>query len=223
MLPPPLNTSLRVKFNNIGIKSMKTNSHKSVSRLSLLMRTIHRVLELPKMNRFGLAIDFVAAVERLGLNEVLATEGISFARTTDVHNDARVNAQKLFRWLGQYEGQHPQAERLFHVEQALVAALPVDLRVAYLNDVFGCAGVTVIADQISDGHVLHVADMAAQLTKENAEAQIAVIHLGAAPSCDELLKAHQELKESAATTQGSITALELAYPFLGVHKYERVG
>ncbi|MCT8866286.1 hypothetical protein [Shewanella xiamenensis] len=187
---------------------------KPQSRLNLLMKTIHRVLELPKMSRFGLAMDFVAAVDRLGLNEVLAAEGINFARTDDVHNNARVNAQKLFRWLGQYEGQHPQVERLFHIEQALVAALPEHLRVQYLNDVFGCTGVTVIADRMTDGHVLHVADMAAQLTKENAEAQIAVIHLSVNPNREDLLKAHRELKESAATTQGSITALELAHPFL---------
>jgi len=196
---------------------MKTNSRKKDSRLNLLMKTIHRVLELPKMTRFALAIDFVAAVERLELSEVLAAEGISFASSQDVHNDARINAQKLFRWLGQYEGQHPQVDRLFHVEQALVAALPEHLRVQYLNDVFGCTGVTVIADRMSDGHVLHVADMAASLTKENAEAQVAVIHLGAAPKREQLVAAHRELKESAATTQASMAALELAYPYLASH------
>ena len=196
---------------------MKTNSRKNDSRLNLLMKTIHRVLELPKMTRFALAIDFVAAVERLGLSEVLAAEGISFASTQDVHNDARINAQKLFRWLGQYEGQHPQADRLFHVEQALVAALPEYLRVQYLNDVFGCTGVTVIADRMNDGHVLHVADMAASLTKENAEAQVAVIHLGEEPKREQLVAAHRELKESAATTQASMAALELAYPYLASH------
>ncbi|AEH15430.1 hypothetical protein [Shewanella baltica] len=196
---------------------MKTHSRKNDSRLNLLMKTIHRVLELPKMTRFALAIDFVAAVERLGLSEVLAAEGISFASTQDVHNDARINAQKLFRWLGQYEGQHPQVDRLFHVEQALVAALPEHLRVQYLNDVFGCTGVTVIADRMSDGHVLHVADMAASLTKENAEAQVTVIHLGEEPKREQLVAAHRELKESAATTQASMAALELAYPYLASH------
>ena len=196
---------------------MKTHSRKNDSRLNLLMKTIHRVLELPKMTRFALAIDFVAAVERLGLSEVLAAEGISFASTQDVHNDARINAQKLFRWLGQYEGQHPQVDRLFHVEQALVAALPEYLRVQYLNDVFGCTGVTGIADRMNDGHVLHVADMAASLTKENAEAQVVVIHLGEEPKREQLVAAHRELKESAATTQASMAALELAYPYLASH------
>ncbi|MGX8249854.1 hypothetical protein, partial [Escherichia coli] len=82
------------------------------------------------------------------------------------------------------------------------------------NDVFGCTGVTVIADRMTDGHVLRVADMAASLTKENAEAQIAVIHLGPNPSKEFVQHAYRELKESAATTRGSMTALELAYPFL---------
>lgn len=193
---------------------MKTNSHNGLSRLSLLMKTIHRALELPKMNRLALAMDVVAAVDRLGLAEVLAAEGITFARTDDVHNNARVNAQKLFRWLGHYEAHHPMADQLFYIEQALVAALPEHLRVQYLNDVFGCAGVTVIADRMTDGHVLHVANMAAQLTKENSEAQIAVIKLASVLDRDGLLRAHQELKEAAATTQGSIAALELAHPFL---------
>ncbi|ABE56542.1 hypothetical protein Sden_3266 [Shewanella denitrificans OS217] len=201
---------------------MKTNSHKRVSRLSLLMKTIHRALELPKMTRFALAMDFVAAVERLGFTEVLADEGISFARSQDVHNDARVNAQKLFRWLGQYEGQHPQAERLFHVEQALVAALPAHLRTQYLNDVFSCVGVTVIADQVTDGAVFKVSEMAASLTKENSEAQVAVIHLGNEPQREQLIAAHRELKESAATTQASMAALELAYPYLAGQRIKAV-
>lgn len=193
---------------------MKTSLYKRDSHLSLLMRTIHRVLELPKMSGFSLAMDFVAAVERLELTEVLAAEGISFARTDDKHNNARVNAQKLFRWLGEYGGQYPQVDRLFHIEQALVAALPEPLRVQYLNDVFGCTGVTVIADRMTDAHVLHVADMAASITKENAEAQVSVIHLEPNPSKEFVLHAYCELKELAATTLDSMAALELAYPFL---------
>jgi hypothetical protein len=200
---------------------------KQVSRLNLLMKAINTWLELPKVSRSALATAVVQAVDDLKLATVLAKEGITFTHSDDIYNDARVNAQKIFRWLGQYEGQHAVPERLFHVEQVILAAMPVELRVGYLNDVFGCTGVTVIADRICDGHVLHVADMAAQLTKENAEAQVAVIHLGAAPKRDDLLKAHRELKESAATTQMSMAALELAYPFLApkvaLRQREQVG
>lgn len=196
---------------------------KTQSRLALLMKVVHRVLELPRMTRFAFAMDVVAAVERLGLKELLASEGITFAQTGDVHNDARVNAQKLFRWLGQYEGQHPIVDRLFYVEQAIVAAMPVHLRMSYLNDVYGSIGVTVVADQRHDSGTLRAVDMAVSLTKENAEAQVAVIHLGFEPTREQVMSAHRELKESAATTQASMALLENEYPFLCDKQPKRMG
>ena len=196
---------------------------KTQSRLALLMKVVHRVLELPRMTRFAFAMDVVAAVERLGLKDLLASEGITFAQTGDVHNDARVNAQKLFRWLGQYEGQHPIVDRLFHVEQAIVAAMPVHLRMSYLNDIYGSIGVTVVADQRHDSGTLRAVDMAVSLTKENAEAQVAVIHLGIEPSREQVMNAHRELKESAATTQASMALLENEYPFLCDKQPKRMG
>ncbi|WP_220738761.1 hypothetical protein [Shewanella sp. c952] len=187
---------------------------KTQSRLDFMMKAVHRVLELPRMTRFAFAMDVIVAVERLDMVDMLAAEGISFASTGDVHNDARVNAQKLFRWLGQYEGQHPIVDRLFYVEQAIVSAMPTHLRVNYLNDVYSAVGVTVVADQRSDNIALKPVDMAVALTKENAEAQVAVIHLGEAPSNELVANAYRELKESAATTQASMVLLELEYPFL---------
>lgn len=187
---------------------------KPQSRLKLLIKVVNRALELPRASRFALAMDLVDAVDRLGFAEVLALEGLTFARTDDVHNDARINAQKLFRWLGQYENQHAQADRLFYVEVALLAALPEDLRLLYLNELYAPLRVTVVADQSCDGKVVNVLNMAAMLTKENSEAQVAVIHLGTEPNREQLEAAHRELRESAASTTASMAALELAYPFL---------
>lgn len=187
---------------------------KPQSRLKLLIKVVNRALELPRASRFALAMDLVDAVDRLGFAEVLALEGLTFARTDDVHNDARINAQKLFRWLGQYENQHAQADRLFYVEVALLAALPEDLRLLYLNELYAPLRVTVVADHCCDGKVVNVLNMAAMLTKENSEAQVAVIHLGTEPNREQLEAAHRELRESAASTTASMAALELAYPFL---------
>ena len=193
---------------------------KTQSRLDLLMRVIHRVLELPRMTKLAFAMDVVASVERLGMKGLLADEGITFANTGDVHNDARVNAQKLFRWLGQYEGQHPIVERLFYVEQAILGAMPVHLRMKYLNDVYGCVGVTVVADQRPGNSVLKPVDMAVSLTKENSEAQVAVIHLGMAPSREQVTTAHRELKESAATTLASMALLEQEFPCWVTNRFD---
>ncbi|MCG9697448.1 hypothetical protein [Shewanella sp. Isolate11] len=187
---------------------------KTRSRLEILIHIIHRLLELPRMNRLTFAMDVVEQVDRLGLADMLAAEGISFVRSGNVHHDARVNAQKLFRWLGQYEGQHPIVDRLFYVEQAVVSALPIELRLQYLNDVFGIVGVTVVEDGRSDGRAITAAEMAVALTKENSEAQCAVISLGVAPTRQQVLSAYQELKESSATTQASMRLLELEYSYL---------
>ncbi|MCH4294202.1 hypothetical protein MJ923_07775 [Shewanella sp. 3B26] len=187
---------------------------KHKSRLELLMVAVHRWLELPRVSRAGLAAEVVAAVGSLGMERDLAREGISFAKTDDPYNDSRINAQKIFRWLGQYQECHPNPERLFHVEQALLAAMPAKLRVTYLNDVFGLTGVTVVGDSCSDAQAISLEQMAAVLTKENSEAQIAVITLGPSPSREQLIECHRELKESRASTESSIMLLETEFPFL---------
>lgn len=184
------------------------------SRLDLLMVAMHRWLELPKVSRRALAVAVVEASEQLGFTARLAAEGISFAKTADPYNDGRINAQKLFRWLGQYEENHPMPDRLFHVEQVLLAAMPTHLRLAYLNDVYAPCGVTVVADSYRDAVSISSSQMAAALTKENSEAQVAVITLGVTPNRQQVTNCHRELRESRATTQASIDLLESQFPYL---------
>ena len=196
---------------------------KQVSRLNLLMKAINAWLELPKVSRSVLATAVVQAVDDLKLATVLAKEGITFTYSDDIYNDARVNAQKIFRWLGQYEGQHAVPERLFHVEQAILAAMPVELRIRYLNDVYNIVGVTVVVDLVSDGLSLSTSDMAATLTKENCDAQVAVIHLGINPSRHQVETAYRELRESRAVTSMSLDVLERTYPYLANKSLKSVG
>ena len=196
---------------------------KQVSRLTLLMKAINKWLELPKVSRSALATAVVQAVDDLKMVSVLAKEGISFTYSDDIYNDSRVNAQKIFRWLGQYADQHAVPERLFYVEQAILAAMPVDLRIGYLNDVYNMVGVTVVVDHVSDGLSLSTSDMAATLTKENSDAQIAVIRLGVEPSRFEVEQAYRELRESRGTTQAAMDAFERNYPYLVEKPLKSVG
>lgn len=187
---------------------------KQQSRLELLTKTIHRWLELPKVSRSIIAAEIVAASERLGMASILANEGISFNRSGDVYNDSRVNAQKIFRWLGQYQENHAMPERLWFVETIILAAMPLSLRLQYLNDVYAGIGITMIADCVAANPQLDITQIAIHLTKENAEAQIAVISLGIEPSEAEVISAHKELRESRATTAVAINRLEMNFPFL---------
>tara|TARA_R110002124_G_scaffold163667_7_gene331053 strand:- start:987 stop:1580 length:594 start_codon:yes stop_codon:yes gene_type:complete len=196
---------------------------KQVSRLNLLMKAINSWLELPKVSRSALATSVVQAVDDLKLATVLAKEGITFTHSDDMFNDARVNAQKLFRWLGQYADQNAVPERLFYVEQAILAAMPVELRIGYLNDVYGMVGVTVVVDHVSDGMSLSTGDMAATLTKENCDAQVAVIRLGINPTRHQVETAHRELRESRGVTSMSLEVLERKYPYLIESNLKSVG
>jgi hypothetical protein len=196
---------------------------KQVSRLDLLMKAINTWLELPKVSRSALATSVVQAVDDLKLATLLAKEGITFTHSDDMFNDARVNAQKIFRWLGQYADQNAVPERLFYVEQAILAAMPVELRIGYLNDVYGMVGVTVVVDHVSDAMSLSADDMAATLTKENCDAQVAVIRLGINPSRHQVETAYRELRESRGVTSMTLEVLERKYPYLIESNLKSVG
>lgn len=193
------------------------------SRLDHLMMAINRWLELPRVSRSIVANEIVQTVARLDLKEKLELEGISFNYSDDLYNDSRVNAQKIFRWLGQYEGLHAFPDRLFFLEQAILAAMPKHLRLSYLNEVYGMVGVTVVADHYGDAVVLKTADIAASLTKENSEAQIAIIRLGSDPTRDAVTEAYRELRESRGTTQAAMNLLEREFTYLQDKPLKAVG
>jgi hypothetical protein len=186
---------------------------KQRSRLQQLIFAINRWLELPKCSRSIICGAIVEAVDELGLADVLAKDGITFNRTDDLYNDMRVNAQKIFRWLGQYEGTHAFPDRLFHLEQAILAAMPENIRLDYLNDIYGMMGLVVCSSQSSTTGI-DSSRMAATLTKEQMEAQVSVIELGIAPEFGAAKRAHREVSEAVAVGSAVLGELERKFPNL---------
>lgn len=190
---------------------------KQRSRLDLLVSAINQWLEQPKASRSKITAEIVQAVEDCGLTDQLNNEGITFNRSDDLYNDMRVNAQKIFRWLGQYEGTHAFPDRLFHLEQAILAAMPEDIHLNYLNEVYGVVGVVVCTRQSSQEDI-DATRMAASLTKEQMEAQVSVIELGTSPGFDAAKKAHREVAEAMATGAAVLGELERTFPDLAGKK-----
>ncbi|MBU6956072.1 hypothetical protein [Hahella sp. HN01] len=186
---------------------------KQQSRLKLLMSAVNRWLEQPKASRAIICGEIVQAANDCGLSEILKNEGITFNQSDDLYNDLRVNAQKIFRWLGQYDGIHAFLDRLWCLEPAIVAAMPEALRLSYLNDVFGVTGVVVCSRQVSCEHI-DATRMAACLTKEQMEAQVSVIELGIHPDLESARRAYQEVSEAVATGAAVLGELERTYPEL---------
>ncbi|NYZ69352.1 hypothetical protein H0A36_25365 [Endozoicomonas sp. SM1973] len=185
----------------------------SQGRFSLIQKYINRWLSLPNSTRAILTDKVVTAFFNLNLDQILTYEAIKFKTTNgeDCINSMRVNSQKLFRWLGYYEEQPPSIEKLLHLEPAIVAAMPNDLKIAYLNEVYAGSGVYIGVKQGNEptsGGGGSINQVAASMTKENAEAQIAVFQLGTNPTIEQIKNTYRELAESVGTTLGAIEYLE---------------
>ena len=67
----------------------------------------------------------------------------------------------------------PSPSKLFFVEVAIVATMLLDLRMAYLNEVYDITGVYIGVKQSSDENICSQT-MATKLTKESMETQLPV-------------------------------------------------
>lgn len=180
---------------------------KQRSRLQCLVKAINTWLELPKTSRSIITADIVESVERLGLTEPLAEQGIAFASSDNPYNDMRVNAQKLFRWLGLYTECETNPERLFFVEQAIVAALPESIRLDYLADIYGRCDVCFSPVLKAESHDIDAVHMATYLMKEQGEAQLAVVKLQEEYSEQQLEDAIKEVSEGISAGNQTLQIL----------------
>ncbi|MDP2575349.1 toxin YdaT family protein [Vibrio penaeicida] len=191
---------------------MISNKH----RLRILNKHISLWLERNGISQLLIAQNIVEQFSQLGLNKSLQIEEISFMDAEDVFTNADTNRQKIFRWLGVADnGTKRSPARLFFVEQAIVAAMPLDLRISYLNEVYDIPGLYIGVSPIKMNDELCCSTIAASLTKENMEAQISMIELEGSPKSIPLIrKTHKELRESVATSLAAINLLEERHPEL---------
>lgn len=180
---------------------------KQRSRLQYLIKAINAWLELPKTSRSIITAQIVDSVGKLGLSESLAEQGIAFASSDNPYNDMRVNAQKVFRWLGLYTECETNPERLFFVEQAIVAALPESIRLNYLADIYGDSGVVFSPRLDAGDNELDAIHMATYLMKEQGEAQLAVVKLQEEYSEQQLEEAIREVSEGISAGNQTLQLL----------------
>lgn len=188
---------------------------KNKSRLKKLIKAINQWQELPRSSMSNISIEVVQSCHTLNMMEALNDVGIFFKESDNPVDDARINAQKLFRWLGTYD-EHVMPDRLFYVEPAILHAMPAQIRREYLNSVYSGIGVFIELNDncISDEETLNTAQVAQSITKENSEAVVAVLGITDKPSNNQVIDTHRELMESAAVSQQGAQLLETKYPQL---------
>jgi len=173
---------------------------KTTNRLAILRRHLDRWAGQPRHNRQLVAELIVEKFIELGMADHLSGTGVEFSHSDDLSNDMRTHAQKLWRWLGAFEECKPGPDKLWYIEQAIVAALPAALRVRYLHDVYADAGITVAIDVLS-GETLMALDA---VISEGADATRALVALVDGVDPGELATAEKELMESIGASQAAL-------------------
>lgn len=179
----------------IVIKRMVNMKLTKSRRLNLLNEFIQKWINQENSTRSHVVVQVIDKCKELGLEDLLAEEGITFHQTDDVLKDMNANQQKVFRWLGCFQEVNAAPVKIFEFEPAILAAMPKNLRISYLNHVYGISDVFVGARNSEDGQIVDIGTVTASLIKESAEAQMALVKLNSKPSRKAAEKAMKELDD----------------------------
>lgn len=155
------------------------------------------------MSREAVAICVTEVHEAMGAD---AATGISFESAgKDCYTRAKSAAQKLYRWLGGDDEQ--EAKLPANMLPSILAALPMEQRLEFLNQVLCPLGVEARAVGCDVGARLDVSSHLRSVMKESGEAQLALVSLPTSASVSDLLDAHSELVEASQANERAACAL----------------
>ena len=170
------------------------------NRLALLRKYLDEWARFSRHNRQIVAEIVVEAFQNMDLQQHIPGTGVEFTHGDDVLGDMRAHAQKLWRWLGAYEEVKPSPDKLWYVEQAIVAVMPQEMRLKYLNDIYADAGVSVSL-RIDGGQTLIALE---HLIQEQADATKSLAALLDGIDPGELDRAETEISESLNATLSAL-------------------
>lgn len=155
------------------------------------------------MSREAVAVCVTEAHEALCAE---AVTGIGFdSAGKDCYSRAKSAAQKLYRWLGGDDEQ--EAKLPANMLPSILAALPMEQRLSFLNQILCSLGIEARAIGRDSGGGLDVSRHLRAVMKEGNEAQFSLATLNPNASDAELLTAANELRESALAHEVAATDL----------------
>lgn len=133
--------------------------------------------------------------------------GIRFdPNTQDVFERTKVNAERVFRWLDDDSKDNNLMPLNFM--PSVLSAMPPDIRVACMNDLFRFIGVVIRPLAVYSGDTLDATKSLIRIIKENADANVALAALTDGVTYTELVTAQKELSESIETLQSALAQVE---------------
>ena len=154
-------------------------------------------------SRESVVAEIEKAHERIGGP---AKTGLRFEpKTQDVFERMKINAERVFRWLDD----HSKDNNLLTLNftESIVAAMPTDVALHYLNDLLRPLGYAAHAIAPEPAQPVGIAQLQ-ELIKEAAEAQQAVADLLDGATLDELVKAQAELTDAVESGKRVLAAVE---------------
>lgn len=135
--------------------------------------------------------------------------GIRFEpQTTDVFERAKVNADRVFRWLDDASKDTNLLPANFI--PSILAPMPMGVRLHCLDDMLRGVGIAARPLDAAAGGGMDAVDLLRSMISENGDAQRAVAALLDGATHEELIDAQRELAESVAATQKALVAVEAA-------------
>lgn len=138
-----------------------------------------------------------------------AVTGIRFEpHTSDVFERAKVNADRVFRWLDDSSKDNNLLPANFI--PSILAAMPVEVRQHCLDDMLRGVGIAARPLDTAEDGSMDAVGLLRSMIAENGDAQRAVAALLDGATRDELIDAQRELAESVTATQAALVAIESA-------------
>lgn len=179
---------------------MRNESHKT--KLATLMHFVDQ-WKVRVGSREAVALAIVETHREHGLEEVT---GIRFEVNGDPFTLAKNAADRIFRWLDDKTKETNFMPANF--EQSVLAAMPEDLRYAYMCELMRPLGYSPRKFIYCIGDNFDAVERVKAINKEGAEALQAVITLSANMTKEAMFVAHKELSESIGTQRAARAALE---------------
>lgn len=171
---------------------MQSTPHTSIS---ILKNHVEKWRKQNQYSRETAAAYIVEAHEALGFD---MTTGIRFdPHIKDAYERMKVNSARIYRWLDDVTTDRNLLPANFMI--SVLAALPLDLRVACFSEMFCCVGVVASASDSSVEEELEVNRHLPGMMKETHEALQSVVQLTSGLDEKNLLNAHQEVGEAIHT------------------------
>lgn len=179
---------------------MRNESHKT--KLATLMHFVDQ-WKVRARSREAVALAIVEAHREHGMEDVT---GIRFETNGDPFTLAKNAADRIFRWLDDKTKETNFMPANF--EQSVLAAMPEDLRYAYMCEIMRPLGYSPRKFIYCFGDPFDAIERAKSISKEGTEALHAVMTLSTNMSDEALFAAHKEICESIGANRGARSALE---------------